>query len=118
MSPQLAHGHGVGGVVGGCDEVGHRLRLAEVELTIEKGPLCELPRPGLSCAVVDKGLQHAVDDVSRTVAGKLHGILTGVGMGGTKNQGHHVVDGLAILAYHLAVVGGVAAGGGYGFATG
>lgn len=105
---ELAEGQPVGGLVGGTDQVGHGLGLAQVHLAVEVGPAGVFARFGLAASGLGERVEDLVDDVGRSVAGDLYRVLSRVGVGRTVEGDDDVVDLLALGT----VEGGVAQRGG------
>ena len=80
---ELAEGQPVGGLVGGTDQVGHGLGLAQVHLAVEVGPAGVFAWFGLAASGLGERVEDLVDDVGRSVAGDLYRVLSRVGVGRT-----------------------------------
>ncbi|CUO49160.1 Uncharacterised protein [Flavonifractor plautii] len=93
--------HGGGGLR--LEEIRHRLRLGQIQFSVEEGPLGELPRPGLPDALGKQGLQRHRQHCGRAVALQLRRVFAGVAVGGTGDRGQHLVDGGTVGAQQGAV---------------
>ena len=102
-------------VSGSTDDVHHRLRLCQGHLAGEKRTLGEFARLGSRCAGVEDCLKNPACDVDAAVAGKFHGVLAGVAVGGTEYGGNAVVQRGVVRVEEAAVGAGVARHGGQRF---
>ena len=73
-------------------EVNDGLRLGEIHLPIEKGPLGELPPAGRPGPRLIQRLQPGSQHRRGTVAMKLHRVLPGVAVGAAGEDGHALVQ--------------------------
>ena len=99
---QLADG--VVGLLGrlGVDQVRHGLRLEQVQLPIEKGPLGKLAGTGLTAAGGKQGAEARVQHDGAAVAVELGAVLSGIAVGRREMDAQHAVDDLPRLVQQLA----------------
>ena len=83
---------------------GHGLGLAQVQLTVQEGPLREFARESGTCARVQHGLKHALLDVCGPVNAHLHHILSGIAVR-TREEGDHGLIDLPIEIDHRNEIG-------------
>ena len=94
----------IGGGVGGVrfDQIDDGLRLGQVQLAVEKGPLGEFsPFGGFRPGQIQR-LQPGGQYRGGAVTVKFHGILAGVAVGSPGDHGHALVDDPALLVMQSA----------------
>ena len=79
-----------------ADKVHHRLRLSQIELTVEEGSLCELTGPGHAGTSFKRCGQNARGDKRSSVSADLDKILAGVAARVAEDREQHLVDDLAM----------------------
>ena len=93
----------VGGGVGGVrlNQVDHGLRLRQVQLPIQKGPLGEFAPPGGSGTGQIQRVQPRGQHSGGAVAVEFHRVLTGIAVRAVGNHGAAGVDDAALLVMQL-----------------
>ena len=102
---------GIGSGVGGVrfDQIDDGLRLGQIQLPVQKGPLGEFPPLGRSGSCVVQCIQPCRQHGRGAVAVEFHGILPGVAVGCPAAHGHALIDdpSLAVMegAHHQLPAG-------------
>ena len=87
----------------GVQQVGHRLRLGQVQPPVEKGPLGELPGPGLAGPLGKQGLQPQGEHHGGAVTVELRRVLPGVALGPPAVGAQHPVNDLPLPVQQVPV---------------
>ena len=80
----------------GSDKIHHRLRLRQIELAVEEGPLGELSGPGHTCPSLKHCGQNTRSNKRPSMAADLDQILAGVAAGILEKGEQNLVDDLAL----------------------
>ena len=80
----------------GTDEIHHRLRLSQIELSVEEGPFGELSGPGHAGTSFKHCGQNTRGDKRSAVSADLDKILARVAAGVAEDREQHLVDDLAM----------------------
>ncbi len=95
---------GVGGGIGGVrfDEVDDGFRLGQIQLAVQESPLGKFTTACGFCSGDVQAFQSGSQNGRGTMTVKFYGVLAGVAMGGTGDQGAAGVDGAPLLVVKLA----------------
>ena len=88
---ELALGYFKGLFILPHDQVGDGLGLNEVDLSIDKGPLCKFPGEGQSCPLSHEGPKDLFQEEGPSMGMDLDNILPRIGLGGLHPTGHDMV---------------------------
>ena len=87
----------------GVQQVGHPLRLGQVQPSVEEGPLGELPRACLAGPLGEEGLQPQGEDHGGAVAVEFRRVLPGIAGRPAAVSTQHLVNDLALTVQQTAV---------------